>query len=106
MAPLSSIEVMNRLPPQAWLDDPAERDGASAELSPVEQAHKIQTPIRIFHGGRDQMSNVEHIREIQGRIEAAGGECALTIYENDIHLLGGHRDEIIAETLKFLQCFE
>jgi dipeptidyl aminopeptidase/acylaminoacyl peptidase len=106
MAPLSSIDVMNRLSPQAWLDDPAERDGASAELSPVEQAHKIQTPIRIFHGGRDQMSNVEHIREIQGRIEAAGGECALTIYENDIHLLGGHRDEIIAETLKFLQRFE
>ena len=84
----------------------AEREAALVERSPIERAHKIRVPVRIFQGGRDQISNVEDVREFQRRIEASGGECTLTVYENDMHLLCGHREEVAAETLAFLAGFE
>ena len=106
MAPMSSIETINRLSSWPLPDDPREREKALTERSPIEQAHKIRVPVRMFHGGRDQISNVDDVHEIQRRIEAGGGECTLTVYEQDGHLLAGHRDEIVAETLEFLRRFE
>lgn len=106
MSPLSRIEVVDRIWPRALPDDHAEREAALVERSPIERAHKIRVPVRIFQGGRDQISNVEDVREFQRRIEASGGECTLTVYENDMHLLGGHREEVAAETLAFLAGFE
>ena len=106
MAPLTRIEIVDKMWPWALPEDQIEREAALGERSPIEQAHKIRVPVRMFHGGRDQMSNVEHAREIQRRIDAAGGECRLTVYEDDIHLLGRHRDEITSETLAFLARFE
>ena len=106
MAPLARIEIVDKIWPWALLEDSVEREAALVDRSPIEQAHKIRVPVRMFHGGRDEMSNVEDVREIQRRIDAAGGECILTIYEDDIHLLGRHRDEITSETLAFLARLE
>ncbi len=106
MATLLRIETISRIWRWALPDDDTEREKALIERSPSEHAHKIRVPLRMFHGTRDLMSHVDDVREVQRRIEAAGGECTLTVYEKDIHLLGAHREEIATETLEFLRRFE
>ena len=70
MAPLSRIEVVDKIWTWALPEDPVEREAALVERSPIGRAHKIRVPVRIFHGGRDQMSNVQDVREIQRRIDS------------------------------------
>ncbi len=106
MATMARVETLSRLSPWTPPEDDHEREIALVERSPIEHVHRIRVPVRMFHGTRDQMSPLDDVREIQRRIEAAGGECNLTVYENDIHLLGAHRDEVAAETLEFLRRFE
>ena len=83
-----------------------ERHQALTERSPVERASHIRVPVLIFHGALDAAGNAEELSVIQQRIQAAGGDCTLRVFDDDTHALRRHLDEIHADILRFLGRFE
>ena len=84
----------------------AERHQALTERSLVERASHIRVPVLIFHGALDTAGNAEELSVIQQRIQAAGGDCSLKVFDDDTHALRRHLDEIHADMLRFLGRFE
>jgi dipeptidyl aminopeptidase/acylaminoacyl peptidase len=91
---------------RALPEDESEREAALTERSPLEQAPRIGAPVLVFHGARDITATTEDLVAIRDRIRGAGGECTLTVYEDDTHALARHRDELHSETVDFLGRFQ
>lgn len=91
---------------RALPEEREERCQALTERSPVERASHIRVPVQIFHGALDAAGNVEELSVIQQRIQAAGGDCTLRVFDDDTHGLRRHLDEIHADMLRFLGRFE
>ena len=102
------VTGLHRFPSHAHRALPEEREErcqALTERSPVERASHIRVPVRIFHGALDSAGNVEELSVIQQRIQAAGGDCTLKVFDDDTHALRRHLDEIHADMLRFLGRF-
>ena len=99
------VTGLHRLPSHAHRALPegsGERCRAMAERSPMERASQIQGPVLIFHGALDTVGDVEELSVIQQRIQTAGGDCTLRVFDDDTHALRRHLDEIHADMLHFL----
>ncbi len=91
---------------RALPEERAERRQALTERSPMARASHIRVPVLIFHGALDTVGTVEELSAIRQRIQAAGGDCALKVFDDDTHALRRHLDEIHADILRFLDRFE
>ena len=91
---------------RALPEEHEERYQALTERSPVEKASHIRVPVQIFHGALDSAGTVEELSVIQQRIQTAGGDCTLKVFDDDTHALRRHLDEIHADILRFLGRFE
>lgn len=103
------VTGLHRFPSHAHRALPEEREErcqALTERSPVERASHIRVPVQIFHGALDAAGNVEELSVIQQRIQAAGGDCTLRVFDDDTHGLRRHLAEIHADMLRFLGRFE
>ena len=103
------VTGLHRFPSHAHRAFPEEREDryqALTERSPVERASHIRVPVQIFHGALDSAGNVEELSVIQQRIQTAGGDCTLKVFDDDTHALHRHLDEIHADILRFLGRFE
>ena len=87
---------------QALPEACAERRQALTERSPMARASHIRVPVQIFHGALDTVGTVEELSAIQQRIQAAGGDCTLKVFDDDTHGLRRHLDEIHADILCLL----
>ena len=83
-----------------------ERRQAMTDRSPMARASHIRVPVLIFHGALDTVGTVEELSAIQQRIQKAGGNCTLRVFDDDTHGLRRHLDEIHADILHFLGRFE
>jgi len=68
----------------------------------MERASHIRVPVLIFHGALDTAGTVEELSGIQQRIQAAGGDCTLKVFDDDTHALRRHLNELHADVLYFL----
>ncbi len=69
----------------ARIGDPvAELDRLTA-TSPVTRAGDIKVPVLLFHGREDGRVPVSHATALAESLQCAGGECELTIYEDEGH---------------------
>lgn len=84
----------------------AERRQAMTEQSPMARASHIRVPVLIFHGALDTVGTVKELSAIQQRIQAAGGDCTLKVFDDDTHGLRRHLNEVHADVLRFLGRFE
>lgn len=103
------VTGLHRIPGHAHRALPegcAERHQALTERSPVERASHIRVPVLIFHGALDAAGHAEELAVIQQRIQTAGGDCMLKVFDDDTHALRRHLDEIHADILRFLGRFE
>ncbi|MYA05658.1 MAG: alpha/beta fold hydrolase [Caldilineaceae bacterium SB0664_bin_22] len=103
------VTGLHRFPSHAHRAFPEEREDryqALTERSPVERASHIRVPVQIFHGALDSAGNIEELSVIQQRIQTAGGDCTLKLFDDDTHALRRHLDEIHADILRFLGRFE
>ena len=104
-----SVTGLHRFPGHAHRALPkgcAERRKALTERSPMARASHIRVPVQIFHGALDTVGTVEELLAIQQRIQAAGGDCTLTVFDDDTHGLRRHLSEVHSDVLRFLGGFE
>ena len=103
------VTGLHRFPGHAHRALPEERAGrhqALTERSPVKRASHIRVPVQIFYGALDAAGNAEELSVSQQRIQAAGGDCTLRVFDDDTHGLRRHLAEIHADMLRFLGRFE
>ena len=82
--------------------DPAEREVALSERSPVRRAGDISFPLLILHGGRDTTATTEDVLSIQHSVKESAIDCELVVFEEDTHNLSLSRREMLDQMLKFL----
>ena len=82
--------------------DPAEREVALSERSPVRRAGDIEVPLLMLHGGRDTTSTTDDVQSIQDSVKESGIDCELVVFEEDTHGLPLSRTEMLDRMLKFL----
>ena len=102
---LWGVTCIDRLPmhiPRAFPTEPTLKAHAMVDRSPIEQAHRIRTPLLILHGDRDS-SPVEEVQMIQRSVQANETPCDLVIFKGGDHGLRGHREEMFQHMSKFLR---
>jgi dipeptidyl aminopeptidase/acylaminoacyl peptidase len=62
-----------------------EVDRALHERSPVWFAHRITTPLLVFHGADDPVVPVAHSTVLAERIRTGGGDVELCVYAGEGH---------------------
>ena len=82
--------------------DPAEREVALSERSPVRRARDINFPLLMLHGGRDPTATTDDVLSIQHSVKESGIDCELVVFEEDTHGLPLSRTEMLDRMLKFL----
>ena len=85
--------------------DPAEREVALSERSPVRRAGDINFPLLMLHGGRDTTATTEDVLSIQDSVKESGIDCELVVFEEDTHALVLSRAEMLDRMLKFLDVY-
>jgi dipeptidyl aminopeptidase/acylaminoacyl peptidase len=106
---LWSASGIHRLPlyrQRAFPTGADQQAAARVERSPLEQARRIRVPLLIFHGALDSAATTEEMKAIQAGVLSQGGECELTIFDDDTHGLERHRAELHAHVLSFLRQFD
>jgi len=75
------------------------------DRSPVWFAHRIRTPLLVFHGDADPVVPVEQSRVLVERVRAAGGDVELVVYPGAGHGFrdAAHQRDEYARTEAFLR---
>ncbi len=68
---------------------PAESSRRYEERSPLCQCHAIDTPLLLFHGGRDRRVPLEQSVLLERALRVAGRVCELVIEHDEGHLFRG-----------------
>jgi dipeptidyl aminopeptidase/acylaminoacyl peptidase len=92
--PVSNLLHLPMHLPRALPFDPALRDAALIERSPLLWPDKIRVPFLIFHGTLDRVASTEELANFQQQSQKYGDWCKLFVYEDDTHGLRRYRDEI------------
>lgn len=99
---VTALEHLGYHLPRAYPGEPVEKQIAKMKRNPLQQAHLIQRPLLILHGGKDTTSTNEEVIAIQQRIVEQGAVCEVIIYEDGTHGLHNYRKKIFKELISFL----
>ncbi|MFZ4810776.1 MAG: S9 family peptidase [Ilumatobacteraceae bacterium] len=80
-------------------------DARYLDRSPVTFAHRIATPLLVFHGEDDPVVPVAQSRELADRIASAGGDVELIVYPGEGHGFRNpeHQRDEYERTERFLE---
>lgn len=76
-------------------DGSSESEAAFIRLSPIHRAHRITSPLLVFHGTDDPVVPIAQSRTLVERIEGAGGQVEFVVYEGEGH--GFRRPEHVVD---------
>ncbi|MGK7394318.1 MAG: alpha/beta hydrolase [Candidatus Cyclobacteriaceae bacterium M3_2C_046] len=77
-------------------------EAQAIKYSPVHQVRSTIPPTIIFHGKADSTVPVENVLELTHKIEQAGGNCQLVLYDDVGHGFfnqGRHQDQYFEKTM-------
>ncbi|MDF2652439.1 MAG: peptidase [Paenibacillus sp.] len=101
--PVTRIEYLGAFHKLLYPQDPIENARATVERNPIEQAHHINTPLLVLHGGRDTTATNTDVIQIKQKVVASGVSCDVIIFDDDTHALPKNRKEMFRLILNYLQ---